>query len=349
MSEDSMSTVFFPLKSNVEWFQCADLRQSIEERLKHAILLYDEILIEDGTYIAEITEDGNFCSHYPSGTLPDEHRGIEYERDIKPGDLQVGLQMHGGSRIQSIIQGPTVARYKIDYHELLGSIGEDECDFIRRINLDRNKFPKEAKDAIRDQTREDRRKLSSAHAVKQIRDLFLGNLNEDLITSTLLRSAVVLDPRHADILKLKCAGDSGLQFSPKLEELAFKRLMSLVVPDLSGHSMADILSLRDSRLWIELRRFLSNLVSGIHAAPDILLDAERVASLLDDKIVRALFAELRESYPTPKQLAIDVGMGLTSMIPGFGLIPSAASVAKTTWDYYGDRSGWFAFLMRLEN
>lgn len=53
--------VFLPLRSNVGWFQSVNLKNMISNRVKEAILIYDELYIEDGTFQATILEDGELA------------------------------------------------------------------------------------------------------------------------------------------------------------------------------------------------------------------------------------------------------------------------------------------------
>lgn len=79
-----LNRVFFPLRSNVGWFQSADLRSQIADRMKESLLIYDQIIVEDGTFTAAITETGGLAPYIPPGYLSEDERTIDFERDLKP-------------------------------------------------------------------------------------------------------------------------------------------------------------------------------------------------------------------------------------------------------------------------
>jgi len=63
--------------------------------MKEALLIYDEIIIEDGTFMAAITEHGSSAPYLPPGYLSNDERTIEFERDLKPDELVIGIGDEG--------------------------------------------------------------------------------------------------------------------------------------------------------------------------------------------------------------------------------------------------------------
>src|ERR1044072_4356950 len=55
---ESSSTFFFPLRTNVQYFDTAEARLKLEERVKQASLLHDKLLFEGGLYTASSWEEG---------------------------------------------------------------------------------------------------------------------------------------------------------------------------------------------------------------------------------------------------------------------------------------------------
>ena len=86
--------VFLPLRSNIGWFQSANLKNMISNRVKEAILIYDELYIEDGTFQATIFENGSFSPYFPPGFVSPDERTIECERDLKPTRMGIAAK-HG--------------------------------------------------------------------------------------------------------------------------------------------------------------------------------------------------------------------------------------------------------------
>ncbi len=114
----NLRRVFFPLKSNIGWFQSPDLLKDMTNRVKLALLLYDELIIEDGTFEGQVLEGGGSNFYHPPGSLPVESRNIEYERDIKPTEYALSLSEEGSSTRHTFLDGNTVVRFKIDYYNI---------------------------------------------------------------------------------------------------------------------------------------------------------------------------------------------------------------------------------------
>jgi len=110
----SLSSVFLPLKSNIGWFQSSNLQKDMTNKVKLALLLYDKLLIEDGTFEGQVLERGSSNFYHPPGSLPSEYRNIEYERDIKPTKYALSMSEEGSSTYHTFLHGNTIERFKID-------------------------------------------------------------------------------------------------------------------------------------------------------------------------------------------------------------------------------------------
>ncbi len=188
--------VFFPLRSNIAWFTSPKLKEDISNRVKEAILIYDEIYIEDGTFEAKIfpphIAPGAPTFYFPPGSIPAEKRTIEYKRDIEPTFSEIGITLKGGSPV-TLFQGQC-NRFKIDYHELFNGIELPDFEFIRFLVLqNENELPLEAKNVITKQSDIDRNLFKDIIPEQAWRNLLIDNLNHDIVASIWLSSAVVLD------------------------------------------------------------------------------------------------------------------------------------------------------------
>lgn len=113
----NLHKVYFPLRSNIGWFQNIDLQREITNRVKQALLFYDELIIEDGTFEAEIVDNGGFYPYHPPGSLSSEYRTIEYERDIKQTDMFLAVGQNDSSPRHAVIivKAATFITYNIPY------------------------------------------------------------------------------------------------------------------------------------------------------------------------------------------------------------------------------------------
>jgi hypothetical protein len=344
-----LNRVFFPLRSNVGWFQSADLRSQIADRVKQALLIYDEVVVEDGTYMAAITEHGSSAPYLPPGYLPDDERIIEFERDLKPDNLIIGIGPDGQMPTDWVNYGMTSARYKIDYFDIFRGINLSSYNFIKPVIVQDFAFPPEAKELIQRNSFEDSYRFRDIDSNTFAKDLIIKSLNRDLIASILLRSAIILDARHGSLLQRKSQiPKEGVQLSPVKEQVVVRRLISVAAPDFSSLSIERVLELREDTLWQDFRNYVSEILSSIGSDPEMLVDERAFEDRVRNKVERDLFEARKERHMTGKKLSVDLGLGVTSLIPGYGILSTVAGMAKSTDQYLRDRSGWFAFLLKLE-
>src|SRR5438105_39691 len=76
--EQSPSTFFFPLRTNVHYFDSPEQQLALTERVKQASLLYENLLFEGGMYDAVVWKDEergggpSFDMHIPPQDITDE-------------------------------------------------------------------------------------------------------------------------------------------------------------------------------------------------------------------------------------------------------------------------------------
>jgi hypothetical protein len=160
---DGINRVFFPLRSNIGWFQSDEPQEQIEKDVKQSILLFDEIYIEDGTLMSEVKPDGSFVMYAPPGGLPNDQRNIEYHRDLESTDVPLKIDDF------EILTGKSIARFKIDYFRIFESIETSEFDFLKFVFID-GKTPDELEKMIQKETDEDRRLIGDLNMPIALRD-----------------------------------------------------------------------------------------------------------------------------------------------------------------------------------
>jgi len=344
----SLRRVFFPLKSNIAWFRGDELRKEINNRIKQAVLLYDQLLIEDGTFEANVLKVGSSSFYLPPGCVPPDRRLIEFERDLAPTTITLSIQPHGKSQKTPLLHGETTQRFKVDYFTIFKNLDLSSCDFIKLIVVPRNEFPQEAKSIIAQSTSRDKARFTSFHKSQFLNDLIIKNLNNDLVTSIWLRSAVVLDSMHHDLLKKKCLlPQEAFKFFPIKEEAVLRELFSVTVPDFDQLSLQEVIALRQDKLWVDFREFVGRISDSVSQNPNMLIDYRDLQHEVTTAINRELFDELKNRHPTGIDLTVQLGLGLTSLIPGFGLISTGISAANSVESYLQGKSGWFSFLLKL--
>ena len=123
-----MSRIFLPLRSNSAWFTEAEALYELERRIKNCIVLYDEIIIQDGRYVCRIGEAGSFDILMPSSRYPGDRTKLE---PCKTGENFSVLV--GGKKI---IGGKADVAYETDFYPIINNAGLAEMDYFKWIGVD---------------------------------------------------------------------------------------------------------------------------------------------------------------------------------------------------------------------
>lgn len=344
-----MLRAFFPLRSNVNWFQGPSQRASLDLRLKEALLIYDEVLIEDGTFIAEYTEEGGHEWHWPPGSLPPEERRISFERDIAKSEMRLGIKRADSEGpYEQFLGGETVARFKIDFADLTAESAIRDVDFVHHVMIRDAQLVPRVRRAIDQAVFRDRSQLDPETESIWVRNLVIKSLNRDLIVSGLLPSATVVDAVHLVAFRQKCRLPEEAVPEGSEHQVALQQLLTATGPDLTALSIDDVLELRGDSAWVEFRAFLGEVVCLVCADPAILTNAHELQSAMSNAISRELFKELKARHRGGVSLAIDLGLGVLGNIPGLGLLASLADGGKDVAEWWKDRGTWMAFVQRIE-
>ncbi|NLG27976.1 MAG: hypothetical protein GX557_08700 [Chloroflexi bacterium] len=340
-----LSRVYFPLRSAVGWFRSRDGVAQVERRLKLAMLLYDELLVEDGTYMCALLENSRFSQYFPPGTWVD--RSVDYDKDIRNSEFALWLQPEGpGHEPVVLANGRTIAKYKADYHDLLDRCDPGRFEFVKRLSGSDDLLPEDAQRRVEYFTRQDEKRYARSKTNRFLIHEVLKNLNRDLVVSTLLGSAVVLGPTHGRLLRSKSLEALRAKgFAPQVEPMVAQHLFTIRVPDVSSLSWDEVAALREEGTWPSFRRMVSDIARTVGASPDarVSLDSE-----VRDAIQAELCAQLERKQMSRLRLAVDLVMGGLSLlpVPAVGVATSGVSAAQSVAQYLNDRRSWLAFLIR---
>lgn len=344
-----MTRVYFPLRSNVNWFQSQELRTQLDVRLKEVLLLYDEVVIEDGTFIADITEKGGLYPFFPPGSIPEDQRVIQWERDISPTDIKLGFKIEGSrGPFQTLLAGKTIARYKIDFFDLTRGSRLYDADFVTRVVLSDTQLQGDVLNAIRRECFHDQSRLNLDLSSGWIRDLVIKSLNRDAIVASIIRAAVIVDPTHEAVLRQKCYLPDDVVPPGSEEQIALQHVISVAAPDFASLSIDDVLELREDRSWYEFRTLLGELVVSVLEDPTVLSNRMRFEEEIGKSFSKTLLKELSARYRDTPSLAINLGLGFASNLPGVGIPAALAELGKGVADWLMDRRSWLAFLLKIQ-
>ena len=254
---DQISRVYFPLRSNVGWFQSHDLRSQITNRVKESLLVHDELVIEDGTFLVDILDEGGMQAPWlPPGMLPQELRTVEFQ-DLKPKTITTLMGKDGEMPSEVVLHGKASVRFKIDYYNIFKGLNLASFDFIKLRVIHDLDIPPEAKQIIQHNAFTDRTRFQNLEANTWLRDLVINSLNRDLVVASMLGAGLVLDPRHGDLLRRKYVKATGRESMARDQNLAVVRhLLTVAVPNFDEMPLEQVIELRDHRLWVSFRAFV---------------------------------------------------------------------------------------------
>jgi hypothetical protein len=340
------SKVYFPLRSNVGWFRSPDLREQMTNRVKESLLVHDELIIEDGTFLVDILDEGGMQAPYlPPGFLPQEYRTVEFQ-DMEPRTVTTLMGAEGEIPTDVVLHGKASVRFKIDYYNIFKGLDLSSYDFIKMQVVHDLSIPLDARQLIQNNAFLDRTRFQDFEVNSWLRDLVINSLNRDVVVSSLLGAGVVLDPRHAELLSRKESKSSG---SKVHENTAVVRhLLSVGVPDFDTMPLEQVIEVRHDKLWVSFRAFVREVVTDVTADPEVLSDTRAFDEAVARRVERSLFEELQRKYPTKRTLIVDLGLGLLGLVPGLSMPTTLAGAAKSIHQYWGGKGGWHAFLMKLD-
>lgn len=84
-------TAWFPLRSNIGYFETTGLGLDIEARVKQMAMLSDELVFEPGLLDVTISDSGSFDAHIPPSKLTEE--GIRKRRQAVTAGEPVGFSI----------------------------------------------------------------------------------------------------------------------------------------------------------------------------------------------------------------------------------------------------------------
>lgn len=351
MTEHEAMRVFYPLRSNVGWFQDADLQAALLTKIKTGILAYDELILEDGTYQGDVTERGGSSFWIPPGMLEESLRRVELKRDIAPGNVTLSIGPDGASEpTGTVYSAPSVSRFKIDYFEFLQQINHDRTEFIKLVTVGDHSFSPEIRRGLTDWTSADEQAFRKLIPNDFLRSHLLKDLNRDLfVATTVLNAATVVDDDRETILRAKATVRVGSEVEKaQLHELATQQAIEIAAPNFSELTLDDVIELRYDKSWVEFREYVGRLTAEIRQAPSLLAGDRSLREVTSKHVSRSFYDARKQRHETGGKLAIDVAMGVLSNVPGAGIPLTIGSVFNGVDKFFSDKRSWFAFLVKVE-
>ncbi len=331
---DPRRSIFFGLRTNVQFFASHLGYSALETRLKVFSLLYDQVVVERGVYEAHIGENGSWEFVTPEPVRREQLGPIRTKRGTPFG---VAILQEGSSVPVPIMGTTLVKAYRAQFYSVLQEAIGAKADWIGFAEFGPGGRHSQVDDAAGELTRRwdwDERDLAKSVFPDQpryLRDKVHSSLNLDLARAVILGLALAPDGIHAPLLDAKVKQSDEIESQP-----AGNAALALVLPDVRHATWRDIAAIRKDKGLRYLRDRLRELEAGATSEP-----------LLEQAVREALLAEVEQKMPNWGATAIDATVNvIASPIPVVGTVVTAISAGKNVADTWKDRTSWTATLVR---
>ena len=329
-----MSKLFLPLRSNAAWFTTSQTRELLERRIKLSMLLYDDLIFQNGRYLCQIAERGYYDMMMPPDKIFKERTEITYYELGREFAFKIASAKEGP--YHPLVQGKSVASFEIDYFPILNDAGLLGESYVFWLNGD---ILPEDKKIAEDQAQEDSQLHELQKSIPGQRYQQLAALKVFYVDSFLahrLRLPFGVDFRAAPIIdwKLKqAANDLQVQIPP----LVYRHWVHLELPDFTDAPWEDLHNLRQSAIGQDFRKMVQRISVAVEAAmPNIKGEAE-LKDVINREFVHEIVRELQSRSSTPGKVAVNLALNI---IP-YGSLPSTVKDAYELWK---DRKSWVSLL-----
>jgi hypothetical protein len=336
--EQAPTTFFFPLRTNVHYFDSPEEQLALMERVKQSSLLYENLLFEGGIYDAVVWKDEergggpSFDMWIPPQDVTDDFLA-GYEHKPTGGDAYLKIDEH------VFASGEAERRQHAEFHSLLKQLNVENLPWIE---MEAFGLHGELKNLAGRLALDDESALGDLLSDKPrfLKSKILSNLNHDLILTSQLNVAASMDGLFEPLLSRKAQRHAGLQAAPGFA--AFQ----VAIPNLSHLSWSEVVDIREQESLKEFRRKIME-IEALARSMSSQGDVKDLQLRISQIITRELLKEISELIPKGTQVAADV---ICDVLLGF--IPGASAVVTGLTGLgklEAANSSWIAAFLKLNN
>jgi len=325
-----MNSIFLPLRSNCGWFVDKAFRLEFERRLKNCVVIYDEIIIQDGRYIYRGGKTGNFDLFLPSNQSGrDRREHINCETGEKFG-VTLGDK--------KIIWGTAEAAYETDFYPFVYEAGMVDKEYIKWIPVD---LPNEAKNTPKEIASldiEDRALKQHLPQTYYQKKNILESLYFDAFLSFRLNLPFLTDYRMTPIIHWKNK-QVGMHFDKTVEDILLSCWISVGFPDFGSLPWEKVIKIRESLAGQDFRKMVGQISSVVKDSYQATEDKTERELLVQRVLSQELVRQLRAKLPKPQTAFFNLGLNL---IPcGGGVVLGGGKDLK---DLIDKRNSWVSLI-----
>ena len=325
-----MNRIFLPLRSNCGWFVDKEFQLEFERRLKNSIVIYDEIVIQDGRYIYRGGKTGNFDLFLPSDQSGRDRR----EHVICETGEEFGVTLGD----KKIIWGTAEVAYETDFYPFVYDAGIVEKEYIKWIPSD---LPDEAKNTPKKVASLD---IEDGELKQYLPETYyqqkniLESLYIDAFLSNHMNLPFLTDYRMTPIIHWKNK-QVGMHFDKTVEDILLSCWISIGLPDFGTLPWEKVIMIRESRAGQDFRNMVGQISSLVKNSYQDIKNEIELELLVQRSLSEELVSQLRAKLPKPQTAFFNLGLNL---IPwGGGVIIGGGKDLK---DLIEKRNSWVSLI-----
>lgn len=351
MKDSNVSKIIFPLRSNVAWFESRRKKLNLEAKIKQALLIFDELLFEDGTFEVTFWENSAPETYVPPGNIePSMRLKFDFIRK-KPKNGFAAIQPFGAGKGQvfTISSGKIIEYFKADYYRILQDMKAEEHDFISTIvyELDTNHEKIIPDLCIRDKKK---KRILPSISNRHIRNCIVKGLNTDLVVSATSRTPIIIDSIHKSLIAQK---QKDTFFT--LEKIFSRKqaiqndIIQLSIPDFSEKTWDEIIEIRNHPLFVSLRNANKNMTRFIMEEKELLCFPKDLKNEIEKKVPPDLIFEIGKLEKSKGKMYLSLIWNLLSIASPIGKIDSGARLYRDIKGIFKKSDLYYIFFMDIED
>ena len=305
------------------------------------MILYDEVIVETGTYDFQGAEEFPLEGFQPWGELNTKEEVLgkieKIENDQEQKCIRVFDRITHAEKYKFEVEKKNIFLADFRTADIISEIESSsygkEVDFFKYLYV--NKEPAHWEE-VKKNSMKDLADVAFAEEVVKTHGklpaiMFLNNLNDSLVISHRLNMPVAIDAIYSPMLRQRTKAQLSSNFT------VLDRLSRVGVPDFSDHSLDELLDLRKDKGLKSFRNLISTFSSSLQSNGDV---------NIEEKFFDEMFIVNKEFAPNKKKLALDISSGILSFAPYIvaNIGTTIADVGKGLTEYRNYSKTWVSFI-----
>lgn len=334
--------VYFPIKSNFEYFGSKLNQPPLLNKIKQSILMYENLIFDQGSYGILNTDEGifNFYDHnMADGGLPDYSKYGKFGLEAEFGEtdsIDIFKPSHGEFIHSSFVP-------------LLKDLGIEKEDFVSFIDYE---FTDDGKSYLKNA-------ISKTESLKNLvnsdsdlfRDTILGNFHESLIISNYLNVPIMVDSLYDGFIQKfshnSVLMDSRMDVLNSMLMTVEEYMDNCKVPDFSSMDVDGLLDLRKDKLFINFREKILEISNALTEK-----DNDKLDKIVQGAVITELSSQMAEIAPSREKLVLKISTGGLCLIPGVSELISVGSflgdVIRGVKGLHEYENSWLTFILSYQ-